>query len=213
MFVRTLVLTENRACLFHFDRSGAQYTPLFNIHDEPATFIRLILGLCSADERTLGFDDTVQWTVTADGSKAEGVVRTVGPDGTIATYQLAKDEAPFTRNNVRGRGTTCWAVKDSEGNRFIVKDYWISEGQETEAKLLEEAKGLRGICQMVSYEENRFQTKDLRGNVKELEQGTFRNRKSTRILMKAYGPSIENFSSVAQVLAALRDAIAGTPYR
>ncbi|KAJ2916708.1 hypothetical protein MD484_g3714, partial [Candolleomyces efflorescens] len=208
MFVRTLVLTENQACLFHFDRSGAQYSPVFNIHDEPATFIRLILGLCSSDERTLGFDDTIQWEVEAHGSKRGRTLRTVAGDGTITTYQLATSAAPFTRENVRGRGTTCWSAKDSEGNSLIVKDYWILDGQETEAKLLEEAKGLRGICQMVSYEENRFQTKDLRGNVQELESGSFRNRKLTRIVMKAYGPSIEKFTSVAQLLAALRDAIA-----
>ncbi|KAJ2925054.1 hypothetical protein H1R20_g12037, partial [Candolleomyces eurysporus] len=208
MFVRSLLMTENRACLFHFDRSGAQYTPLFNIHDEPATFIRLILGLCSADERTLGFDDTVQWSVAANGSKAEGTVRTIGPGGATVTYLMVMDEAPFTRNNLRGRGTTCWAVKDAKGNRFIIKDYWISEGQDAEFKMLEEAKGLLGVCQMVSYEENRMQTKDFRGNVEKLEQGTFHNRTSTRIVMKSYGPSIENFSSVMQVLAALRDAIA-----
>ncbi|RXW17057.1 hypothetical protein EST38_g8800 [Candolleomyces aberdarensis] len=208
MFVRSLVITENRARLFHFDRSGAQYTPLFNIHDEPATFIRLILGLCSADERTLGFDDTVQWSVAANGSKGEGTVRTIGPGGAIVTYLMVMEESPFTRNNLRGRGTTCWAVKDAKGNRFIIKDYWISEGQDAEFKLLEEAKGLLGVCQMVSYEENRIQTKDFRGNVEKLEKSTFHNRTSTRIVMKAYGPSIENFSSVMQVLAALRDAIA-----
>jgi hypothetical protein len=126
-----------------------------------------------------------------------------GPDGTFSTYKLATDEAIFTRNNVRGRGTTCWAVKDSEGNRLVVKDYWICDGQDPEFKPLE------GVCQMVSYEENRFQTKDLRGN---LEQGTFRNRMSTRIVMKAYELSIQKFTSVIQVLAALCDAIAGTPY-
>ncbi|KAJ2916709.1 hypothetical protein MD484_g3713, partial [Candolleomyces efflorescens] len=161
----------------------------------------------NADERTLGFDDTVQWS-TADGSKAEGTVRTVGSDGTIISYQLDTDQAPLARNNLCGRGTTYWAVKDAEGNKLIVKDYWVCEDHDKEIKLLEEAKGLRGVCQIVSYEENRFQTQNFRGNVEILKNSAFRNRTSTRIVMKAYGPSIEKFTSVIQVLAALRDAIA-----
>ncbi|RXW19650.1 hypothetical protein EST38_g6201 [Candolleomyces aberdarensis] len=194
--------------LFHFDRSGAQHTPLFNIHDEPRTFIRLILGLCAVDERTLGLDITVQWSVGAEGRKERGTVNTLGPDKSIVSYDLQMEEQPFVRTGLRGRGTICWAVKNAKGERFIIKDYWMSGGQTTEFELLEEVKGLRGVCQMVSYEPSRAQTNDFRGKTDELEQNAFCNRTAIRIVMKAYGPTLESFSSVEQVLAALRDAIA-----
>ncbi|RXW19649.1 hypothetical protein EST38_g6200 [Candolleomyces aberdarensis] len=207
-FSRSLVITENRANLFHFDRSGAQYSPLFDIHDKPRTFIRLILGLCAIDERILGLDDTVQWSVGADGKRKRGTVKTFDPDQSIVWYDLVMDEQPFVRTSLRGRGTICWAATNAKGEHFIIKDYWVSGGQTTEFGLLEEVKGLRGICQMVSHEPSRAQTTDFRGNTDRFEQSAFRKRTATRIVMKAYGPTIENFSSVEQVLAALRDAIA-----
>ncbi|KAJ2925069.1 hypothetical protein H1R20_g12022, partial [Candolleomyces eurysporus] len=203
------MLTISKLNLFHFDRSGAQHTPLFNIHDKPGTFIRLILGLCAAEERTLGLDDTVQWSVGADGRRERGTVKTFGPEQSIVLYDLVMDEQPFVRTNLRGRGTICWSAKNAKGERFIIKDYWVSGDQATEFGLLEEVKGLRGICQMVSHEPSRAQTTDFRGNMDRFEQSAFRNRTATRIVMKAYSPTIENFSSVEQVLAALRDAIAG----
>ncbi|KAJ2925070.1 hypothetical protein H1R20_g12023, partial [Candolleomyces eurysporus] len=208
-FFRSLVITENRASLFHFDRSGAQYTPLFNIHDEPRTLIRLILGLCAVDEHTLGLDNTVQWSVGASGRKERGTLNTVGLDKSTVSYDLLMEEQPFVHTSLRGRGTICWAAKNAKGERLIIKDYWMSGDQATtEFELLEEVKGLRGVCQMVSYEPSRAQTNNFRGNTDAFEQNAFCNRTAIRIVMRAYGPTIESFSSVEQVLAALRDAIA-----
>ncbi|RXW17568.1 hypothetical protein EST38_g8280 [Candolleomyces aberdarensis] len=208
-FVRSLLITEQQVRLFHFDRSGAQYTPFFNIHKEAHTFIRLILGLCAVNEVVLGLDGTVQWIIGLDGRRTRGILEAIGPDNVLVTYELAMDEAPFTRAGVRGRGTTCWPVRNARGDMFIVKDYWMSGGRAPEFELLEEAKGLSGVCQMVSYEGNRAQTKDFRGETSAFKVGSFHNRTAIRIVMKAYGPSLENFSTVEQFLAALRDAIAG----
>jgi hypothetical protein len=208
-FVRSLVVTERRARLFHFDRSGAQYSPLMNIHDDAEQFIRLILGLCTTNETTLGLDDSVQWTTNSGGRKIGGTLKTIGPSYTVVTYDLIMDELPFVRTGVRGRGTTCWSVKNSPGDRFIVKDYWIAGDGTSEYELLAEAHGLPGVCQMVSYESNRAQTKDFRGTTQVSGDTLSRNRRAIRIVMKAYGPSIERFSCVEEVLGALRDAIAG----
>ncbi|RXW17578.1 hypothetical protein EST38_g8274 [Candolleomyces aberdarensis] len=206
-FIRSLIVTENRARLFHFDRSGAQYTPFFNIHTEAQTFIRLILGLCALDEHVLGLDDTVQWIIGADGRKSGGTLKTVGPDKAAVTFELVTEEEPFTRSSVCGRGTTCWPVRNAQGDRFIVKDHWVSNSGALEFELLKEAMGLPGVCQMVCYEDNRAQTKDFRGDTSAFQDGEFRNRTAIRIVMKAYGPSIKHFSTVEQFLAALRDAI------
>ncbi|KAJ2919984.1 hypothetical protein MD484_g501, partial [Candolleomyces efflorescens] len=209
-FVRSLVVTERRARLFHFDRSGAQYSSLINIHEDAEQFVRLILGLCTTDEAVLGLDDSVQWTTNPDGKKIGGTLKTVGPDGSVVAYDLIADELPFVRSGVRGRGTICWPVKNQAGDKFMVKDHWISmAGSGTpEYELLAKAKGLPGVCQMVSYESNRAQTKDFRGSTQTLGSDLSFNRRAIRIVMKAYGPSVDKFSSVEDLLGALRDAIA-----
>ncbi|RXW14928.1 hypothetical protein EST38_g10920 [Candolleomyces aberdarensis] len=208
LFVRSLLVTEKRARLFHFDRSGAQYSHLFDIHDKPHAFIRLILGLCTINERLLGLDDTIQWIKGPGGRRSRGTLRTIGPDNAIVTYDLDMDQIPFIRTNLCGRGTTCWIVKNANGQRLVVKDYWVVDNRPSEVGLLGEVKGLRGVCQMVSFEDNRARTKDFRGDTTAFKSDAFQNRTSVRIVMKAYSSSIENFRSVEQVLAALRDAIA-----
>ncbi|KAJ2915293.1 hypothetical protein MD484_g5149, partial [Candolleomyces efflorescens] len=206
-YVRSLLITLEEALVFHFDRSGAQHSLPFNIHEDPQSFVQLILGLCSTDERILGLDDSIQWTIGDDGTKMGGTLRTIGSDGQPVEYYL--DEDPIVRSGIRGRGTTCWPVKDAKGERFMVKDYWVSGDREAEYELLKQAKGLPGVCQMVSYEACRAQTKYFRGDSSAFIKDAFRNRTAVRIVMKAYGLSIEDFSSVEQVLAALRDAISG----
>jgi hypothetical protein len=204
-----MLVTEHQAQLFHFDRSGVQHTPLFNIHQDPKTFIHLIIGLCATEERILGFDDSIQWRTDSKGLRTSGTLSTVGPNNTIATYDLVINELPLVRRRLRGRGTTCWTVKNNRGERLVVKDYWVTDDQMREFELLNEVKGLPGVCRMVSYEDNRVQTKEFRGDLTTLAENTFQNRTSIRIVMKAYGPTIESFKSIEQLLAALRDAIAG----
>jgi hypothetical protein len=209
-FVRCLIVTEKQARLLHFDRSGVQYTPLFDFHKLPHVFVRLILGLCSTDERVLGFDDSVRWTIGADGTKVAGTLRTIGPTNTIVEYELMMDAKPFTRNSIRGRGTTCWPVRDANNRKLLVKDYWMSDGRIPEFTLLEKFENVQGICKMLCYEEQRAKTKDNRGKVNIFGAGIFRNRTAIRIVLELYGPTIENFTNPRQLVGALRDAIAGT---
>ncbi|KAJ2925068.1 hypothetical protein H1R20_g12047, partial [Candolleomyces eurysporus] len=180
-FVRCLIITEQHVRLFHFDRSGAQYTPYFNYHDHPHVFVRLILGLSSTDERVLGLDDSIQWTIGPEGVKTGGTLSTIGPDNSTVKYQLIMDSKPFIRHSIRGRGTTCWPVRDSTGNQFLVKE---------------------------SYEDRRAQTRDYRGNVGVFGANIFNNRIAIRIVLKAYGASIDKFTSAKQLFSAFRDAIA-----
>ncbi|KAJ2929413.1 hypothetical protein H1R20_g7689, partial [Candolleomyces eurysporus] len=175
-FVCSLVITEQRAQLFHFDRSGAQYAPLFNIHDHPDIFVSLILGLTTTDERTLGLDDSVQWTTAPGGKKVGGTLSTVGPGNVVVTYKLVSNKGPLIHSNLCGCGTTCWVARSEQGERLFVKDYWVTDTQTREFELLDQVKGLQGVCQMVSYEDNRVQTKDLWGDTSSFEEGAFHNR-------------------------------------
>jgi hypothetical protein len=210
--VRSITVTGRKVRLFHFDRGGAQHSPPFDIHDDPQTFIRLILGLSSLDEQTLGLDDTVQWTIGPDGQKVAGTIRTVRPDNTVVAYNLVMDRGPITHTSLCGRGTTCWVARTANGEEVIVKDYWITQDLPSEVRLLDEVKGLPGVCQVLFHEDNLARTKDFRGEAMALEDSTSKNRTKTRIVMKAHGRSIEKFTSVTQFLSAFRDAIAGDSY-
>ncbi|KAJ2936992.1 hypothetical protein H1R20_g97, partial [Candolleomyces eurysporus] len=207
-FVRCLIITQHRARLFHFDRSGVQYSPLFDYHARPRLFIRLVLGLCSTDESTIGLDKSFQWIIGPQGVKLGGTLETVRDDKTVIKYKLDMEEEIFSRTSIRGRGTVCWPVKDSEtGERFLVKDYWMSEGRTPEYELLEKVRYTPGLCHLISHEEGRAETKDFRGDPSAFMRGKFHNRKSIRITIKFYGTSIDNFKSPEDMLAALRDAI------
>ncbi|KAJ2929416.1 hypothetical protein H1R20_g7684, partial [Candolleomyces eurysporus] len=208
-YVRCMVVTEKQARFFHFDRSGAQYTKLFDIHQEAELFVLLVVGLCTTDERLLGLDDTVQWTVGADGVRNGGILRTTGPDKAPTTYTMLMDRKPWVRSALLGRGIVCWPVQDQKGDNFIVKDYWMSQGREPEYEILEKIKGGPGLCQIVSYEVGRGETRDFRGPTDKFAVGVFHNSIAIRITMKVDAKaSIDNFTSPEEMLAALRDAIA-----
>ncbi|KAJ2916884.1 hypothetical protein MD484_g3477, partial [Candolleomyces efflorescens] len=191
-YVRCMIITERQARFYHFDRSGVQYTKLFDIHEDAKLFVLLVVGLCTNDESLVGLDESVQWTVGGDGVRTGGTLTTVGPNKTPITYTLSMDEVPWVRTNVLGRGIVCWSVQDERGEGLIVKDYWMSEGRRPEYEILELVKGNLGLCQIVSY-----------------EVGVFHNAIAIRIIMKIDSKrSIDKFTSLEELVAALRDAIA-----
>ncbi|RXW15296.1 hypothetical protein EST38_g10560 [Candolleomyces aberdarensis] len=210
-FVRILVISENRAGLVHFDRSGAQYTDLININERPGDFIRLILGVSCPDEHLLGLDTTIQWVIGPDGRKKSGTLTTEDADGNEITYDLVEPYPVFNRHSIRGRGTICWTVRDAAGNEFLVKDSWRSERRESETTFLEKAKGLQGVAQMASFEEDREETAEFRGPITngQRAEDNFHNRRSMRVVLHCYGPPIIHFTSMKHAISALRDAIAG----
>ncbi|KAJ3540250.1 hypothetical protein NMY22_g4372 [Coprinellus aureogranulatus] len=184
MHVRSLVLTEKQARLVHFDRCGAQISPPIDLHRHPATLVRLVAGLSSAEERLLGLDDSLHWNI-ADGKKKDGTLTTVGPSGDPVTYSII-EQIPTPSDAIRGRGTTCWRVQDPE--------------------TLETFVGIPGVVQMVACDAGRFDTRAFRCPT---TAGQYSNRVFTRVTMKSYGKPIEHFTSMLQLLCAIRDAIAG----
>ncbi|KAJ2914309.1 hypothetical protein MD484_g6089, partial [Candolleomyces efflorescens] len=201
-------MSESHTRVFHFDRSGAQSSELVDFHDDPYTFVRLVLGISSLDESDIGLDSSIQWTIE-NGRKVGGTIRTRGPENQDITYPLAEIEPIVFRGNIRGRSTICWKVKDpATGEQLIVKDSWRSEERVSEHKFLQQILGLPGVVQMVNYERDRCDTKRLRGFGDAVPEG-YRNRIETRVVLKAYGKSILEYTSAKQLFCALRDAIAG----
>ncbi|KAJ2922033.1 hypothetical protein H1R20_g15067, partial [Candolleomyces eurysporus] len=207
-YVRVLILTETNLRLFHFDRSGGLYTPYINIHQDPYTFIRLVVGLNSLDESVLGFDMSIQWRIEG-GRKIDGTLKTRREDDTTIIYNLSKVDPIITFFDISGRGTQWWSVSDPiTGDQLLIKDCWKAEDRVSEYKHLKKTRGLPGVAQMLSFERNRGKTEDFRPSDSTAHK-EFHNRVAARIVINSYGDSIESFKSPKDLLCALRDAING----
>ncbi|TEB19355.1 hypothetical protein FA13DRAFT_1589281, partial [Coprinellus micaceus] len=209
MFVRTLVITEHHVRLLHFDRSGVRYTPLLNIHRNPCTFVRLVLGVSSHKEEVLGLDTNIQWTIKK-GKKVAGTIKTVDSNQKqkIIIYDLIDIHPAFHRAALCGRGTTCWHARDRRGSPLedvLIKDAWRVEGSISEHTLLQNVKGVNGVAQMLHFCDGLAQTKDFRGSQLPSEPPNF----LSRVCLRKYGRSLKHFASQIQAIGALRDSLVG----
>jgi hypothetical protein len=210
-FVRTLIITEHNVRLIHFDRSGAKYTPFLNIHQDPYTFVRLILGLSSHKDEVLGLDTNIQWTIKK-GKKVAGTIKMVDSNQKTIIYDLIDVHPVFHRAALRGRGTTCWHARDRKGSPLdavLIKDAWRVDDRASEHTLLENIRGVNGVAQMLHFCDGLAQTKDFRGNQIPSEPPTFFNRVCLRVVLKQYGRSLRHFTSQTQAIGALRDTLGG----
>lgn len=207
-FCRALLITERMVRLMHYDRTGTYMTPPFDYHSDPHTFVRLILGLTSTDEKVLGLDQSIRWKTT-NGRKISGTIAvtdtSVVDEGTTVVYEMKKVKPVFIRPSVCGRGTTCWLVKQPGGRDLLIKDSWRTGERTPEHEYLKAARGVPGVVQMISYE-YLGQTRDWRP-VTYVGEAVLDNRGKLRIVMEAHGPDLEHYKSRYQLVAALRDAI------
>ncbi|KAJ2919566.1 hypothetical protein MD484_g786, partial [Candolleomyces efflorescens] len=210
-FVRLLLVTEQDFRLFHFDRSGVQYTEEIDLHSKATRhiFVRLVLGLCSPHESDLGLDTSIQWEIENE-RKARGSLAVCDDTG-VVNYRLAAIHPIRSSFNIRGQCTTYWTVVDPESNEtLLVKDSWRLEGRVPEREYLEEVRnlGLAGVARMVTCENERAETKYFRDLGTKSPLANFHNRISTRTLIDCEGKLILDFTSTMQLVCALYDAIA-----
>ncbi|KAF6760728.1 hypothetical protein DFP72DRAFT_1091935 [Ephemerocybe angulata] len=206
-FCRSLIITETHVRLLHYDRSGAFTTDFVNYHDEPYTFVRLVLGLSSLDEENIGLDTSIQWTVDANGRKVAGTITAID-DQTKATtvYDLIMEEPPLIRHAIIGTGMICWHALDKDKQRFIIKDYWRATGRTPESEFLKRVTKVKGtLAKVDSFAAKRAKTKDYRP--KNFESKDFFNRTLSRMALAVPGRSLVHFTSQKQAIRAIRDAI------
>ncbi|TEB25617.1 hypothetical protein FA13DRAFT_1713859 [Coprinellus micaceus] len=211
MFVRAIILSQNRAQVFHFDHGGIQRTPFYDIHLKPALFVGILLGVTTTanDRIHLGLDDTLQWTHDRKGRKVSGTLRTLALDR-ARCLELVETGPVSHHRHIRGSGTLWWKVHDPEAEtytEYLVKDSWSSAGRTSEWMLLARVnkKGIRGVAIMAWHEECIADVSTFRCPT---TVDFFYNRTFSRIVMETYGREIQHFKSLAQLLRALRDALA-----
>ncbi|KAF5340940.1 hypothetical protein D9611_006016 [Ephemerocybe angulata] len=207
-FFRSLIVTEKRVRLAHYDRGGMYLTPFINYHSNPTTLILFVLGLTSHDEANLGLDTSVQWMLDPDtGRKVTGTLQAPNVRGEMVVYSLNVEKPPFVRPSIVGRGTTCWHATDPEtGKGVVIKDTWRTTERTSESEFLVDARGIPGVVQIISHQDNCAATTDFRPiNFK--AEG-YQNRIKSRVVLEECAEPIWKFTSRHQVISALRDAIA-----
>jgi Fungal protein kinase len=213
-FVRSAVFSERRVSLLHFDRSRLKHTELFDIHEHPVDFVKLVLGLAHPAPKIMGFDDSItfEWVTNEQGKKERcGFVTTRNAQGCWERFKIKGLVPCFQRRDLTGRGTTCWDIvaEDKHGNEvvYLMKESWRSESRTSEEAFLDIAKGLEGVGQMISCEEV-ISTADLRGP-KVLTDVGFNNRVKCRTVLEKYGGPVHEFQTELQLFCAFKDAISG----
>ncbi|KAF5310261.1 hypothetical protein D9619_010174 [Psilocybe cf. subviscida] len=198
--LNSMLMTDMSVYLFVHDRYNTFRTKGYNIHSEAPTLVRMLLGLASDHAASIGFDPRIVYdekgsSIMLLNSLSEGEPR--------IEHLLKLDVVgllPNRSHSVRGRGTICW------------DDYWRPFLSQPEWVIMKRLKGLAGVAQIVGYDDNAHLTiSSLRAGV--IEDGSSispqHNLNFTRILVEAYGKSLEHFNSPMHLLRAFRDAIAG----
>lgn len=180
------------------------YSKRINIHHHPRYFVRIILALASPDPEALGLDTSIQW---CDGKRY--LIMPTRAEKELVRYEIENHKACFLRRAIRGRGTCCWnVINPKTGDKYLAKDCWRSVDRTPEWELLEMAKGLEGVGQMIDHwEPEGMSISCLRGI--DRDTPNFRDRTFSRVLLERYGKPIHQFDNKKQLLYAFRDAIAG----
>ncbi|KII94495.1 hypothetical protein PLICRDRAFT_169249 [Plicaturopsis crispa FD-325 SS-3] len=223
-FAYGALMTETRVTLAMCDRAGGMVAPAVNFHEQPATFVRIVLALCLDDERELGYDTDVFWE---DGQRC---IRTVSPvdGGKRAMYRLQNHGQPLSPREapcILGRGAAVWKGW-LDGVLYIIKDSWFAPYERAEWQTLSVLAGLDGVGQMLGSDcDPDFTISRQRpGNDVDVLSPFFecshpkgcgsvcnviQDYAFSRVVLEQYGPRLEEFDSVLQLMCAFYDAVEG----
>ncbi len=148
-----------------FDRTHVLCSKTIDIHKDPETFLRFIVGFARAEIHALGLDPTLFW-------KGDKQFLVAGK----RHYEVL--DVAYHDGVVHGPGVVCYDVRDDDGTKLVIKDYWAEVGpQRLEASLLTKIEklqasesGLCGIPRIVSDEELYFDRAVIGGGVRKIVQ-------------------------------------------
>ncbi|KZT19315.1 hypothetical protein NEOLEDRAFT_978633 [Neolentinus lepideus HHB14362 ss-1] len=116
---------------------------MIDIHHDPETFVRFILGMSSLNASDLGFDPRIYWRLKQQYFK---------PDlESDVEYRISRLNS---KSLMRGRGTACYRV-DHEGEKFFLKLYWhpVEKVPEWEFLLKAQEADIKGVAKVELYGE------------------------------------------------------------
>jgi hypothetical protein len=202
--------------IYVYNRSGRVSSVPFDIHDDPRSLVRLLIGLMMCPTNILGLDASFVWTGSYFSVTIKGVV-----------YRLL--DCVFRSKTIRGRGTTCWRAVEHDkpdGPEYAIKDTWTDTSRTPEAELMEMLKDVEGIptlvaAEMLNHEDGRDVTSYFRKSFNKKKtkgKGKSKSKKQTRIVedrqhwllvTTPFAQPLPSFSSKKELLSALVDTIKG----
>ncbi|TFK58297.1 hypothetical protein BDN72DRAFT_106474 [Pluteus cervinus] len=222
-FLHAFLITETEVRFFQFNRALVIHSSRIDYHQKPRTFVRMVLGMVGPSESRLGFDLTIFWTTVQTTNGTERVRKITLPSSDSTDAPGTTEDVPILAHkwiakDVRGRGTTCWSVRQ-RGARRLVKNLWRMDGRTPEWKFLLhiKAKNLKGVARMYSFEERETDTGERETALQNeslidlilTDQEWSMDRIWCRITFREYGHTLESFKSVLQLLCAFYDAVKG----
>ena len=119
--VNVLTGSPSEVRLYAFARDGVHYSSPINIHNDPNTFVRFILGASSDNAEFVGFDPPLYWE---NGERFIDLYD--AKTKRTNTCLLLKTEPFFDHRAIRRRGTCCWLV-EIDGMFYVLKAEYKEE--------------------------------------------------------------------------------------
>ena len=183
-----------------FDRSGGVQSIPYSLRDDKLIFLRLILGILFAEDKTIGFDPSIQINVKND-------VKSIQLNN--QTYVITKKL--IATQSLRGRATHVWVAQDPARKSCIVKDCWIGgDRTHNEIDILNEIKGMPSVPniihgELVLFDDETDSTAWLR-----TEYAGFTDfRFHLRIAMNPIGEPLCHFSNQKELVGIFLDIFTG----
>nr|GAT57330.1 predicted protein [Mycena chlorophos] len=187
----------------------------------PDFLVRLVLLGSSFDEREIGFDVSIDWEagrrkiVVTPPELFDKETRQWEANTTNFDFDFDVEPIPaFTRRTIRSRGTVCWRgfFRDES---YIIKQYWRGQGRFCESRFLKSLVDVKGVGQMLTFQDDRETTKSLRGlspyqpMIPDVGSTQVFDRLLVCVVVREYGASLEYSTCAHQFLCAVRDIVKG----
>ncbi|KAI5983250.1 hypothetical protein EDD15DRAFT_2179369 [Pisolithus albus] len=211
-----------------FDRGGSLSTCGYDINGQPYDFVRILIGVTSASNETLGFDTSIAWERQFNG-KTVGV-KTLDIRERDTKFTVELDRVLFISDNLFGRGTMVWGgiIRDKRsetGGQVAVKDSWIDPLRKyTEGRILSilNAHEIEGVPTLIHEQQVKApslatianplvnsSTHFLQAHLSQFKTSPYFLRVLSRIVTQPIGALITEFSCLGELLVAFLDYVVG----
>ncbi|KAL1688577.1 hypothetical protein GGG16DRAFT_127098 [Schizophyllum commune] len=200
-----LALAGDKYQLVYFDCAGRVLSAVYDMHEYPMYFLRILMGLTMLDKLSIGKDPSF---VSRGGQRYL----------TVANREYEVIETLAIDKRVVGHGTVYWRCRRENGTDVIVKSTWANAHQSpTEGDLFRAACSCRGTPELV-YEEKVFRSDGQPWStmwIRDILSGQDRLRfirrirplELRRLVLDSTGRPLKEFASKDELLLALKDTI------
>jgi hypothetical protein len=220
-FVIYFSICANSLRTHYLDRSGLIISLPVNIHSSPVLVTEAIGTASLADQKMLGFDDTIHMCIHhCKGSHANLADGAIGWVYNNSGKQYSIMDVLWKSQGLFCRGTVCYRIRDPEdGIDYAMKDCWVAETKRYhEVDVLKKVKGIPNVVDLVDHWDVKYGDQDDCTDLIRRQYGIspedrgdkkFCNRYHRRLVMKPCGEPLSRFKSRKELICAFRDFVVG----